>query len=243
MTFSISTRTLACINSFEQAREFWNKTTPWRDQCKSWRPLDNRRAYHKRLVKISEEGLEGYECVLYRTALVTYYADGTIALQTHESVSSGMFARHVCPPQCSMLNHAGRTYWCVTTDGGREYYTQNRIPLNLARTESGNWLLLNEPEPREEWVSNLALVRKVNRQLQAYETYYAVTSRLYGMPRTGLMPSRTDIPGFLDQRPETFTHAFADGVTPDSLRRIAHEVTGARYKQLAPFDRLPRNTA
>lgn len=245
MTWSISTINLKSVHSFEQAQNVWTKAPPWKNHPSAWRPLDGPRMPHKRLVFVRNNGVEGYECTLYETALVTYYADGSVALRTHGSVSSGMFTDCVRPPGCSLIRHVGDVYWKVTTDAGEHYYAQHRDPLRLTRTDAGNWLLRGEPAHRSEWISNPAKVREVGRQIKPYKDWFDTTSRLLGIqPQRVWLPGDDDVRKILAQQPSAFRKAFEQGVTPETIRTLAYKITGAKTVQpVSSYDYLPRNPA
>jgi len=237
MSFSISTRHLKCISGYEQAKAVWDSAMPWKHEDATWRPLAERRARHKRLVKVVHGGVEGYACVLYSTALVTYYADGTVILQNYDSISSRAFTRYVHPPLCSMGIKANLSYWSVVTDEGTHYYSDHG-PIHLARTKSGNWRLLSKLEPRKEWISVTPKIRAVNRQLKAYETWLEMTTRLTGVPPMRKLwgsLSRDDIQQILAAQPEAFMKARDFGVSIDHIKIRAHELTGARFVRPVPF--------
>lgn len=240
MSFQISTHRLKNVHSFEQAQDVWNAAIPWKNESESWRPLDGRRMRHKRLVKING----GYECVLYSTPLVTYFADGSVDLLTHGSNSSLDFVRCVAPPGCRMIRHAGNVYWVVTTDEGDRYYTQDRGPLDLTRTQAGNWRLRGSPTPRWELVTDPAKARLVNQRLKPFKTFLEVTSKLNGPPPFSFSPPyEHKIRKILNQQPEAFHEAYTHGWKFDDVRDRAYSLTGATTRCKAPFDRLPRNPA
>lgn len=237
MSFSISTYYLKCISSYEQAKAAWDSATPWKNENATWRPLAERRARHKRLEKIAHNGIEGYACVLYHTALVTYLADGTVILRNYNSISSRAFTHYIHPPLCSMSVKADLSYWSVVTDEGTAYYS-DRGSIHLARTRSGNWRLLSRLDPRREWVNDTPRIRAVNKQLKTYETWLETTRRLtdvYPITETWGSLSRDDIRQILAAQPEAFVRARDCGLPLDHIRNRAHELTGARVIRQVPF--------
>lgn len=242
MSWSISTNGLEIIDSYKRAKEIWDTTEPWKNENGSWRPLAERRARHKRLEKVTHAGIDGYACVLYHTALVTYYADGSVDLQTHESVSSRAFTDYVHPPLCSMHHTKGLSYWTVMTDKGPCYYHQSRQPLHLTRTRAGNWRLLDKIEPRREWVNITPKIRETNKRLKVYETWAEMTARLSGhRPRRSFSLLLSDeINQLLAGKPEAFMKAYDLGYRIEDIKHRAHELTGARVIRPVPFTQPPK---
>lgn len=242
MSWSISTSGLKIIDSYERAKEIWDTTEPWKNEDKSWRPLAERRARHKRLEKVTRAGIDGYACVLCHTALVTYYADSSVDLQTYDSMSSRVFTSYVEPPLCSMHHMKGLSYWTVMTDKGPCYYHQSREPIHLTRTRTGNWRLLNKIEPRREWVSITPKVREVNKRLKVYETWAEMTERLSGH-RSGYSFSllfNDEINQLLAGKPEAFVKAYDLGYKVEDIKHRAYELTGAKVIRSVPFTQPPK---
>lgn len=237
MSFSISTRHLKCISGYEQAKAVWDSAMPWKNEDATWRPLAERRARHKRLEKITHNDIEGYACVLFHTALVTYLADGTVILRNYNSISSRAFTHYTHPPLCGMRVKAGFSYWSVATDKGTAHYS-DLGSIHLARTRSGNWRLLNRLDPRREWVNDTPRIRAVNKQLKTYETWLETTRRLTdARPITKIWESlsRDDIQQILAAQPEAFVKARNCGISLNRIRNHAHELTGARTIRQVPF--------
>lgn len=93
--FSINTRDMKTLHSYEACATFFKNAKPWRDYDANKRPLTDRRAKHKAIVYDAKE--DAYRLELYDTALVIYYADGRIGVQGHRSKSSAAFAHHFLP--------------------------------------------------------------------------------------------------------------------------------------------------
>jgi hypothetical protein len=202
---------------------------------------------HKRLVKLSDD--RGYECVLHRTPVVTYLADGSVKLRCYDSSSTQAFAWCVKPKGCVPTSVRGRMLWEVNTDDGTMYYAEGKKALHLQPTAKGNWLLLNEPYQYEErkYVSKAGA--QVRRMLKGYRTWYDMTKRL-GVP----LPSYNPAYHVVDRSVNAF-FVEPDGPPSDQFMMIANQLgdpdviltylyktRGAHIKVPAPFDRLPRIT-
>jgi hypothetical protein len=244
MSWSISTRDLKCVGSFEAAQTHWNGQKEWRNQHHSWRQLGNRRAYHKHLVKLADE--RGYQCVLFQTPMVTYFASGNVELRCHDSVSSNMFAWYVRPRGCRPLSKGRCMYWEVVTDEGVRYYRESREPLHLQPTAAGNWKLITSPAEEHEWVYDRKKGAEVQKALKNYQIWYSTTTRM------GQVHPKRHFYNSYDQR-NTLQALMAapDDIAlypvvaeqagdPTVVRNAAYTLTGAHYKSPVPYDRLPR---
>lgn len=247
MSWSIDTRSIARISSFEFAKERWESEKPWRNEHTSWRPLDNRRATHKRIVKLQDE--RGYECVLYNTPLVTYFTDGSVALKTYDSLSSVDFAYRVAPQGCSALSHKGRMFWRVRTDDGMCFYTEGNQALILTPTAEGNWCLASQPAELHQWELDRSMAAQVRKLLKPYADWYRMTDRLGGLSHnrfpvtlvTGSPRAAETLQAITT--PERFMTIAMTYGGPDNIRPALYEAAGARYKAPVPHTSLPKEFA
>lgn len=246
MSWSINTRDLVRMHSFATAKKHWEGQKEWRNEHTSWRPLSNRRATHKRIIKLHDE--RGYECVLYNTALVTYFADGSIALKTHDTRSSVDFAYCVAPQGCNPLSHKGRMFWQVSTDDGVRFYAEGDNPLLLKPTERDNWHLTTQPTGHMQWVYDRKKGAEVQKMLRPYADWYRLTDRLDGLPRNywpNVIHPRTNNVFEIQNMLATNSFmplALAYG-PPDWIRPVLYEAHGARYKAPVPHTSLPKEFA
>lgn len=242
MTWSISTSNLKAVGSFAAAERIWNDTKPWRTELASWRPLADRRARHKRLVKLSED--RGYGCVLYQTAIVTYFADGSLVLRCHDTQSTQLFAWYMKPQGCRPVSHKGEMWWSVDTDEGTHYYRQDGGPLCLKPTPSGKWKLTSRTLSATEQAYDAKAGAQARKAIKAYTDWFELTSRLNGGAYYGkfAVPQRSHIQTLMDNPTEAklFPVLAANGATPELVRKHAYEITGAYTQVAVPHDRLPR---
>ena len=248
MSWAISTHGIECIDCLNQAAKVWDNAKPWRSEDISWRPLDNPRMRHKRIVKLSDD--HGYECVLYKTPLVTYLADGSVLLRCHNSQSSQSFAHCVAPQGCAPLSHKGCMYWKVHTDHGDHYYLEGRTPLHLEKTTKGNWKLSSAAAELTEQAFDARKGAAARKIFKTYNTWYEISQRMGVNP--GLKPCR--YPHFKETTrlhlnalhmtpadPEVFVAAAPFLGAPDNARQLAYAHFGAVYQRTVPPDSLPRN--
>lgn len=247
MAWSISTRNMTCISSFEAAKKHWNDQPEWKSEHTNRRPLSGRHEPHKRLAQ--QDTGASYACILYDTALVTYFADGSVALRTHDSRSSVMFANCVNPSGCSALSHKSRMFWQVRTDGGMRFYMEGDQALILVPTEKGNWCLTTQPAELTRWVYDRKKGAEVQKLLRPYADWYKLTERLGGLshPATRYQllagSGRVILTRELATSPESFPTLAQDYGSPEQLRAVFYEATGARYKAPLPHDSLPKEFA
>jgi hypothetical protein len=247
MGYSISTRNLASIHSFETAQTHWNSQKPWREEHASWRQLDNRRATHKRMVKLSDD--RGYQCVLYQTPVVTYFANGNVELRCYDSASTTTFAWCVKPRGCQPTSKSGRMYWVVKTDDGDRYYREASEPLHLQPTAAGNWKLISKPALDHEPGYDRKKGAEVQKALKNYRIWHDTTTRMGRRApnqhyfdvsdQKAIVRTLLDAPDNIEIYPLVAENAGS----PTIVRETAYMLTGARYKSPVPHDRLPRSYA
>lgn len=241
MGWSISSHDLTCIASFAQAEKHWADTKPWKSENQTWRPLGGRRARHKRLVKLADGG---YACVLYHTAMVTYYPDGSVLLNVHDSQSSRIFSDYMAPAGCVAISHQSCMYWKVNTPQGFHYYRPARERLHL------------QPAPYQTWgvvgaMPDMPMERKFDRKLGAatrralipYFQWLSMTERLTGTSVNRMFTPQPDtVRRLLDapDNPEIYVHLGRTGGSKEVVTRLAYSITRAVTTAPVPYDRLPK---
>ena len=242
MSWSVHTHKMKTVNSLARATTVWNDAESFpKSVHTSWRPLDSRRQQHKRMVKLGDD--RGYECVLYNTAMVTYFADGHVALRCYDSPSSQQFAWKVEPTGCKVTSHKGKMYWEVNTDDGPRFYREGAYPLILAPTAKGNWLLANEPDVDYEMAYDRKLGARVQKQLRPYATWHKVVERMGvktmrpGYVCRGHVEGVVPHLGDVSRYPDISKNLGA----PENFLEHLYIIAGAKYKSPVPYDRLPRN--
>ena len=243
MSFTIDTRYMTSVHSFADAERVWAAANPWRSEDASWRPLDGTRKLHMRLVKLGD-GF-GYQCVLHQTAVVTYYADGSVALRCYNSQSTQAFAWMVSPTGCDPVSCKGRMFWQVQADAGPRFYREGREALQL-QPMGKHWELTNLPREHNDWVLDLKQAASVRKRLKPYATWQTATARLGILPRTAYAPqSRAHVKELLSAPDQTDRYYEIAEVLghPSNFLPLAYEIAGARTKVPTPYDRLPRSFA
>ena len=241
MGWSIRTYDLANISSFESAEQHWNSAKAWKNENAMWRPLAGQR---KRHMRIEQRLDEAYDCVLYWTALVTYWKNGDAKLETHDSQSSLLFAQNMAPFGCTPLRHRGEMFWEIRTPEGRVYH---KGTIYLERVEGG-WNVVNAAtkKPEMEWVLDRKKAAQVRKTLKPYIDWHELTSRLmgsmtwvrYGSDYDKLVQKLLNEPTNHEAYPE-----FAKFLNPSQLLfNTAYRLAGAHTRHPVPFDRLPRKS-
>ena len=168
MSFGINGNDLPFIRSYKRAKEQYDSITPIRGT--TTRPLGDRRKKHQRIevAPRNAAGAAGLACVLYRTACVTYYEDGTIYLAPggYISQSTCRFIESIAP--VSDVRMDKRRDCLVVRVAGGEYQCGN----------DGLWLKQNEtgyvpidPVPFKITLVNRAAMREVKKQYAAFMQY------------------------------------------------------------------------
>ena len=242
MAWTIDTRDISRVNNLTTAERVWNAAVPWRNEHTSWRQLGGRRHKHKRLVKLSNDG--GYQCVLFSTPVVTYYADGKVALRCHDTTSTQRFAWCVRPNWMRPESHCSDMFWKVDTPDGERFYREGREPLVLAPVAGNYWELITEPKQMVEWKYDPKLGADVRKKLKPFCAWAELTTRILGHyhKRYAITGTRHDV-GYLLAHPddiEVYPKMFELFGYSKHLIDSAYLATGARSLVPAPFDRLPR---
>ena len=240
MSWSINTHDMKTVNSHAVAEKLWREATPWRNRHSSWRQLGSRRAEHMRLVKLADDA--GYECVLYKTPMVTYYPDGSVKLRCHDSRSSNDFAWMVQPTGVRVISHHQKMFWKVETLRGPMFYREGNEPLVLKPMGDNEWELAAIPERQTEWNYDPKKGAEVRRKLAPFKKWAELTRRLTGQKFGGCYGGKFDAAYFLNhnEEVESFPKMLEIFGSPDNLKKEAYLAAQARYEVPAPFYRLPR---
>jgi len=238
----ISTHNMHRVNCFDAAERVWNDANPWKNELTSWRPLAERRATHKRIVRINDG--DAYQLVLYSTPLVTYHRNGDIELRTYDSVSTRMFAWVVRPQGLSIESANSKMYWGFPSQEGDRYIREGPGPLKLEYVGTGRYILATKPAEDYEWVLDRKAAAAVRKKLSHYDKWARLTMRLQGDKSYAWYrnPSKTNIAALLvePERVDLFPKYLDDLGPPDNFFREAYEVAGARTQVPVPYDRLPK---
>lgn len=241
MGWSISSHDLACIASFAQAEKHWADTKPWKTEDQTWRSLGGRRARHKRLVKLADGG---YACVLYHTAMVTYYPDGSVLLNVHDSQSSRIFSDYMAPAGCVAISHQSCMYWKVNTPQGIQYYRPARERLHLQPAPCQTWEVVGAmPDMPVERKFDRKLGAATRRALNPYFQWLETTERLTGKRVNPSYTPPIDLVNHLLKTPdnsEVYLSLCRAGGSKDAVTRLAYLTTRAVTSAPVPYDRLPK---
>lgn len=239
--FGIKTHNMACINSFAQAKAFWAKTAVWKNQDASWRPLNNTRKFHMRLVKLSDGG---YDCVLYNTSIVRYYRD-RVELGCYSTKSTQAFAWRVKPVGCSPVSANGEMFWQVATPDSIKFYAEGKQRLKLAARGSGVWELTNEPQKQLIWQLDRGLAAQARKMVKTYANWFAIVKKLTGkepFTSTYLFDGKKDVLDFVKyhDNAEMFKDFAVVYGNPKAVTKLLYLHTGARYSVPSTHDCLPK---
>lgn len=109
--FAIDTRGLPTFNSYEDARNYWAKIKPWRNDFNSTdRPLDSNRKKKHMGIRVDEN--ESVICRLYSTDILTFYKDGRVKVKFYYSNSTQRFINELWRgAYVDMRNHVVWNQW------------------------------------------------------------------------------------------------------------------------------------
>ena len=243
MGWQIQTHDLHSVRSFKEAEAHWNGQKPWKSEYEDRRALAGWRKVHMFLRKLSGGG---YECVLYSTAIVTFYPGGEVKLSCHDSASSKAFAWHMAPLHCAPVSHQSNMYWKVETPDGPHYQRSSMVIAPADEANLPYWIVTNPGDPEKEWVLDKTKAAEVRKILQPYQKWYTMTSRLMNNSSIhGYSTYATELaieqllkePNNIGAYPEYMGMLGA----PEHFRHKAYEIAGARTKHPVPYNRLPRN--
>ena len=172
MGFGIDGRDLPLMRSYKRAKEQYDSITPIRGS-NNFRPLgDRRKHHHQRIIEVAPRngaGAAGIACVLYRTACVTYYEDGTIHLNHggYTSQSTCTFINRISPVSGVRMDKQ-RDCLVVLINGGE--YKCGKDGLWLKQIGMGGYVPI-DPVPFKITLANRAAMREVKKQYKPFMTY------------------------------------------------------------------------
>ena len=146
------------------------------------RPLGGARAPHKRIQ--FDPSNQAYELVLYRTPLVTYYPDGTVAVRPYGSKMSRDFLYATLPLGLSVMSHADETMVLAHTPKGQAWYSVVAGALHFEHCGNHLWWLTSPADQRireRMCLKRAALVRKATKP---FLDWVQTTRALCGEPST-----------------------------------------------------------
>lgn len=146
------------------------------------RPLDGARAHHKRIQ--FDPSNQAYELVLYRTPLVTYYPDGTVAVRPDSRKMSREFLYATLPLGLSVTSHADETMVVAHTLEGQAWYPKAVGALHFEHCGNHLWRLTSPADQRVRermCLKRAALVRKATKP---FLDWVQTTRALCGEPST-----------------------------------------------------------
>lgn len=125
--YSIDTRQLPRISSFDEAKARWEAVTPIRGT--TLRPLGDRRKQHMQIVKYDEDT---YSCRLYHTDLVTYKSNGDVIINFGgwNTLSSRKFVVSVIPMRYRLDTNKSRLH-IVDLQNSKAYYIPDNYPVTI----------------------------------------------------------------------------------------------------------------
>lgn len=91
--YSVNSWKLANIRSFEQAKNYWEKTKPWRGKDPNVRPAGTRRQVY---TTIRKEG-DDYVIRYHKTDVVRFHPNGSMTFQAYSSLSTNNIVRRFTP--------------------------------------------------------------------------------------------------------------------------------------------------
>jgi hypothetical protein len=163
------------IRSYAQAYDYWHA-----EGCQEATPLDGVRKQH--VVMVAQDCVRQNDAPtaffmrFYDTDLVRYFADGSVACLTHDSMSSRAFLRNVLPLGVDVVAMGG-TRFVVPLEGKTLYMPQGICSLD---TRHGLRLIASSAEP---WfTANRVAYHKARTTLRPFVDWYRMVHRLSPSP-------------------------------------------------------------
>lgn len=227
MTWVISTSNLQRITSYEDAKEYYEKTKP----LPSGRvPLGRRGDSSKYMEKAGDH----YRFYFHQTAVVTYTPD-EVYVKPWDSTSTVLFADRFLPPYAHALSHHGRMWVRVDTINGEEYY-DNDIKII---PEGNGWRVDGKRKLDTEMILDKKKAAEVRKLLQPFKLWQTATAKL-NPHALNKWPSHYDVSNFLDHPDNMLGYPALGRFEFDKLRPRAYERFGAYQDVPVPLNRLPK---
>jgi hypothetical protein len=171
MGFGINGHDLPLLRSYARAKEQYDITTPIRGR-NNVRPLGDRRKQHQRIEEAPRNGngAAGIACVLYHTACVTYYEDGTMHLNHggYMSQSTCKFINRVAPMTHVRMD-VQRACLVVRVAGGE--YKMGGDGLWLQQKDATTGYVPIDPVPFKVTLVDRVALKQVKQQYAAFMQY------------------------------------------------------------------------
>lgn len=203
------------------------------------RPLDGAKAHHKRIQ--FDPSNQAYELVLYRTPLVTYYPNGTVAVRPDSRKMSRDFLYATLPLGLSVMNHADQTMVIAHTLEGPAWYSVAVGALHFEHCGNHLWRLSSPTDQRireRMCLKRAALIRKAAKPfLDWVQTTRALCGEPCAKPGTVLK-----YPGNLDAFQDTEMWPRLAAGVPDRTTWMqgAYDAFGARTELAISNHEPPR---
>lgn len=232
---------LPCIADYAAAKKRFDDTAQPRAVFWSTfqRPLDGAKAHHKRIQ--FDPSNQAYELVLYRTPLVTYYPDGTIAVRPDSRKMSRDFLYATLPLGLSVMSHADKTMVIARTLEGPAWYSVAVGALHFKHCGDYLWRITSPADQRireRMCLKRAALVRKATKP---FLDWVQTTRALCGEPSTKLS-AVPEYPDGLDafQDTELWPRLAAGVLDRAAWMQGAYDAFGARTEVAISDHEPPR---
>ena len=241
MPWSNNCYKLPCIADYAAAKKRFDGTA--QSRTSRWgtfqRPLDGARAWHKRIQL--DPSNQAYELVLYRTPLVTYYPDGTVAVRPDSRKMSRDFLYATLPLGLSVTSHANETMVVAHTLEGQAWYSKAVGALHFEHCGNHLWRLTSPADQRvrsRTCLKRAALVRKATRP---FLDWVQTTRVLCGEPSTKAFAA-PKYPDSLDAFQDTELWPRLAAGVPDraTWTQGAYDAFGARTEFVVSDHEPPR---
>jgi hypothetical protein len=146
MGYSVDIRGVIPVGSFTDCEKVFREDRRKKKWSGDVVALSRPTKDHFTLHRVCRDGLIAYDCVLYRTALVRYWADGRVRITPHDSRSSCDFVSCVMPRGIGQLR--GMRYFSIETPRGTEYHRTAGQDITLIPVSPGVWEVGSQTVPR-----------------------------------------------------------------------------------------------
>lgn len=228
MAFAIQSHRLPFLSSYQDCKEWFNRTEPskragWED---NWRPLDRNTMPHKRLVKRNDNS---YSCTLYQCDHVVYHESGQVEVQLYPSNSSNAFLYRMLPSGISVDN----TLLCVETEEGTAWFASNGRPFLLRPCGNALWQIIGGAKDRQREFIDKEKSAEVRQTIKPFMDWYKATEKL--VDRGVQFNAFPDRISHLDVTNSDHWLELAEFMkNPDKFRDALYRIHGAKEVRVIP---------
>lgn len=179
MAWGVNLSGMQSLHSYEACKNYFEKyERPNGSKWEVWqRPLDGKTKHHIRLEKhdsIPSGAEPTYHCVLYQTAVTTYYSNGQVKVYHDQRQATREFMRSTLPRGIAPY---GTWHVQVDTPEGTHWYMLSQAMM-FEPAGSGKWKIMGTPMRRKKTLVDKPAAALVRKKLKPFFEWAHMTNKI-----------------------------------------------------------------